>query len=363
MSERDELAEFERHFRRSGLPLFIEDYSASEDVFNRASVLLAMVFVAEVVGAIDLDAPLLLNLAAGAAGLAILVTAFGLLNRWRGRRFWSIPHQLGTVELTAFVVLPALLPVIFGQQWKQFFGVLAGNLGLLVLIYAVVGIGLLPTVGWALSRVVDELRASLTRLMRTLPMLMIFSIVLFINTEMWQVFDAMPPQFVVVVVGLFLALGAVFLALRMPAEVAQLEAEVGGDGPPLRRSQRLNLGITLVVSQMVQVFVVSAGVGLFFVLLGALTIRGNVLTDWGIGGDLFWDPRLLGYRLFFTWTLIKVAVGIASITGLYYAISILTDATYRKEFMDGVIDELKGTFVARAEYLECRKRLAASEAE
>lgn len=357
MAEHEELAAFERQFRRSGLPLFIEDYSASEDVFNRASVLLAMVFVAEVVGATDLEAAFLLNLAAGAAGLAILVTAFGILNRWRGRQFWSIPRQLGVVELTAFVVLPALLPVIFGPQWRQFFGVLGGNLALLIVIYLVVGYGLLPTLGWALTRVADELRASLTRLMRALPMLMIFSIVLFINTEMWQVFDPMPTQFVVLVVGLFLGFGAVFLALRMPAEVAHLEAEVGGGGPPLRRRQRLNVGVTLVVSQMVQVFVVSAGVGLFFVLLGSLTISSDVLRGWGIDDVSSWSVPLLGHHMYFTDTLIRVAIGIASITGLYYAISIMTDATYRKEFMGGVIDELKGTFAAREKYLECRERL------
>lgn len=61
MAEREELAEYERHFRRSGLPLFIEDYSASEDVFTRALPLLGLVFVAEMLGAIELDWPLLLN--------------------------------------------------------------------------------------------------------------------------------------------------------------------------------------------------------------------------------------------------------------------------------------------------------------
>jgi hypothetical protein len=35
-----ELADYERRFRRAGLPLFIEDYSAREDVWTRAVPLL-----------------------------------------------------------------------------------------------------------------------------------------------------------------------------------------------------------------------------------------------------------------------------------------------------------------------------------
>lgn len=40
------VAELERGFRRAGLPLFIEDYSASTDVFNRVVGLLGLVFAA-----------------------------------------------------------------------------------------------------------------------------------------------------------------------------------------------------------------------------------------------------------------------------------------------------------------------------
>ena len=38
----------------AGLPLLAEDYSATEDVFNRAIPLLAVVFVLEILGAINL---------------------------------------------------------------------------------------------------------------------------------------------------------------------------------------------------------------------------------------------------------------------------------------------------------------------
>jgi hypothetical protein len=54
--------------------------------------------------------------------------------------------------------------------------------------------------------------------------------------------------------------------------------------------------------------------------------------------------------------LIKVAIGIANFTGLYYSISLMTDATYRAEFLDNVSDELRTLFTARAEYLDLRSR-------
>jgi hypothetical protein len=113
---------------------------------------------------------------------------------------------------------------------------------------------------------------------------------------------------------------------------------------------------------MLQVLVVSAGVGLFFVVLGALAIRPDVVDTWGIPAE----SALLSVELFesdlvVTETLLKVATGIAAITGLYYAISILTDATYRKEFLDGVIDEMRGTFAARVEYLRLRSTTVESK--
>ena len=54
-----ELEQYERRFRRAGLPLFIEDRSAREDVWTRAAPLLTVVFLVQMLGAIDLDWPLL----------------------------------------------------------------------------------------------------------------------------------------------------------------------------------------------------------------------------------------------------------------------------------------------------------------
>ncbi len=67
-----ELGDYERRFRRAGLPLLIEDYSAREDVWTRVTPLLALVLLGELLGAIDRDWTLLENLLALAGGLAIV---------------------------------------------------------------------------------------------------------------------------------------------------------------------------------------------------------------------------------------------------------------------------------------------------
>jgi hypothetical protein len=151
----DELAGYERGFRRAGLPLLIEDYSAREDVFTRAVPLLSLVFVAEVLGAIDLDWSLWANLAAVLGGLVFVLLALGLVNRARGRHFFSRPDDVGAPELAAFVIVPALLPLVFGGQWRSALATAAGNLALIGLVYAVVGYGLLEIVRWAAARRVD----------------------------------------------------------------------------------------------------------------------------------------------------------------------------------------------------------------
>ncbi|ADB34919.1 hypothetical protein Kfla_5915 [Kribbella flavida DSM 17836] len=354
-----DLLEYEHRFRRAGLPLFIEDFSPVHDIFTRATPLLALVFVAEMLGATSLTWPVWVNALAVLGGLAVLVGGFGLLNLLRGRPFWSLPTRFGIPELATFVLLPALLPLLSQFQLRQFFGVAAGNLVLLGLVYVVVGYGLIGTTLWGLRRLAGELASSVASLIRALPLLLVFSLVLFVNTEMWQVFAGMPVAFIVFSAIAFAVLSNLFLVLRLPQELDRVERDAGS-GPPLRRMQRLNLSVSLVIRQWMQVLVVSAGVGVFFVGFGMLAISARIYADWGIDpGAWSYEFWLLGHPLLISEAMVKVAIGIANFTGLYYSISLMTDATYRTEFLDNVSDELRELFTARSEYLELRSRIAA----
>ncbi|MFC9689865.1 hypothetical protein ACFTSF_15075 [Kribbella sp. NPDC056951] len=352
-----ELVRYEQRFRRAGLPLFIEDFSPTHDIFNRAAPLLTLVFLAEMLGATQLEWRWWKNILAAAVGLAILVGAFGVLNWLRGRPFWSLPTRFGLPELAVFVMLPALFPLYPDYRWPQFFGIAVGNLLLVGAVYVVVGYGLIATTYWSLRRIVGELANSLTSLIRALPLLLVFSLVLFINTEMWQVFAGMPVAFIVLSVLAFTLLSTLFLMVRLPKELDAIEADVKSD-PPLRRVQRLNLSVNLVIRQWVQALVVSTGVGLFFVAFGMIGINAKIYEAWGVQpGSWSAELPLLGHKLLLTASLVKVAIGIANFTGLYYSIALLTDSSYREEFLDNVSAELRSLFTARADYLELRRRL------
>ena len=348
-------AEYETRFRRAGLPLFIEDYSPATDIFNRAVPILGAVFIAEMLGAVDLEWTLVANLGAVLGGLVILLVGIAAANRLRGRPFRSVPGTVGRLELAGFVLLPALLPLVFGGQWRSAIVTSAANLLLLGLILAIVGFGLVSILRWTLSRLLRQLASSLALLMKAVPLLMIFAVVLFLTTEMWQVFSEADGVSLAVLGGILVALGTIFLVARLPGEVKSLEREAGEAGPPLRRRQRLNVGLVLFVSQALQVLFVSLSVGVFFVAFGLLAIDADILREWvGSGGDVLASFEIGGREAILTSELLRVSGAIAAFTGLYFAISMLTDELYRREFLDELTGEMRASFRDRAEYLRLR---------
>ena len=342
-----DVQDYERRLRRAGLPLLIEDYSAQEDIFNRAIPFLALVFLAELGSASNLEWSLWANVAAMLGGLVILLAPIAALNVHRGQRSYALPRRLGYPELAIFVVVPPLLPLIGGGQVGSAAATLVGNLLLLGLIYVVVGYGVPSILRWAVVRVFGQLASALTMLARAIPLLLFFALVLFINTEMWQVFGGIDDGDLIGVIALFVGLGCVFLVVRLPWEVRYLE-EGEHVEPRLTRRQRLNVGLVMFVSYALQTLIVSLAVAIFFVLFGLLTISPDVTQQWiGTDGDAVWT--IGGTAI--TAELLRVSAAIASFSGLYYSISVLTDATYRTEFLGEFEQSLRQTFALRAEYL------------
>jgi len=344
----DELAAYERRLRRAGLPLLIEDYSAYEDIFTRAVPLLSLVVTGQLLGAVDRDWPWWGNLLAVLGAMAIVVGGVALVNERRRRPLLSVPDRVGPIELAAFVLVPALLPLVFGGQVTSALVTAAGNLALLLVIYLVVGVGLLSILRWTAARLIGQLAASLMLLTRAVPVLLIFMIVLFINTEMWQVFSDVSDGALLGVIALFIGVASVFVISRLPREVRALEQEVGAD-PPLTTRQRFNVGLVMFVSQALQVIVVATLVGAFFVAFGALAITPDVVESW-IGEP----PHAIAGHPSTSVELLKVSSGLAAFSGLYYAIAVLSDATYREEFLADLQTSLHETFADRARYLQAR---------
>lgn len=345
--------EFEREFRRAGLPLLTEDYSASEDIFNRSVPLLGVVLVAEILGPLNSKFSTLGNIAAVAAAIVLMVVALGVLNKSRGRVFFSLPRKVGRPELAAFVIIPALLPGVISGHWGIAALTALFNLALLFVILGVIGFGVVSIIRWALSRLLGELSRSLGLLVKAVPLLMIFSLILFLTPELWQVFSQLPDASLLLLVGLFMLLGSAFLIARIPNEVTDLEAQAGAGGPPLKPRQRFNVGLVLFVSQSLQVLLVALAVAVFFVIFGLLTIGADTVSSWTTHpADVLFEFRLAGREAAMTRELLRVATAIASFTGLYFAISMLTDDLYRREFLTRITDEMKQTFVRRTAYLK-----------
>ena len=349
------VAELERGFRRSGLPLFIEDYSASTDVFNRVVPLLGLVFLGELLGALNLEWSALANIAAALGGLGILLAGVALANARDDRPLLGVPQRVGKTELAAFVLLPAVLPLVFGGQWRSAIATAIGNVLLLALIYGVVGYGLTSIFRWVLGRLAGQLRSSLGLIAKALPLLLIFALLSFMAQESWQIFPGVTTPIYFLIVGLFVALGSLVLMVRIPEEARLLERETGEGAPGLNRRQRLNVGLVMFVSQATQVLIVSLALGGFFVAFGLLAINDEVRASWlGDPGNELIGFDLFGEHLELTEELLRVAGGLAAFSGFYFAIAIFTDSTYREEFLNELTGEMRASFRARAEY--CRLR-------
>jgi hypothetical protein len=358
-SDAERLRKYEDDFRQAGLPLFSEDISPYEDIFNRAAPLLGLVLLGELLGAGQLDWTWWQNVLAIAGGLVILLVVVAVGNRARGRPLRAIPERLGKTELAGFVLVPALLPLIFGGQVGSAVVTAGGNLLLLGLIYAVVGLGLVPILRWVISRIVTQLRSALTLLARAVPLLAIFVLLSFPTQELWGIFSNPTRGIYATIIALFVILGVAFLAVRLPLEAKRLEKEVGGDSPPLRRRQLFNVGLVMFVSQAVQVLLVSLMICAFLIVFGVLAIDDSLRTQWlGGAGHVLFHFNLFGERLELTGQLLRVAVGLAAFSGFYFSIAIFTDSTYREEFLDELTSEMRKSFEERAEYLQLRARTA-----
>jgi hypothetical protein len=358
-SDSERLEEYERTFRRAGLPLFSEDISPYEDVFNRAAPLLGLVLLGELLGAGNLDWTWWQNLLAVAGGLAILLTAVAMLNRARGRPARAIPERLGKTELAGFVLIPSLLPVIFGGQVGSALITAGANLVLLGLIYAVVGLGLISIIRWVLSRILNQLRSAFTLLARAVPLLAIFVLLAFPTQELWGIFSGPTRGIYALTITLLALLTAAFLTIRLPREARALEREVGQESQPLGRLQLFNVELVMFVSQAVQVLLVSLMIALFLTVFGVLVVDDRLRDDWlGYPGNELFHFQLFGERLELTSELIRVAVGLASFSGFYFSIAMFTDSTYREEFLGEITSEMRRSFKDRTEYLRLRARVA-----
>lgn len=377
-------------FVHNGIPHFIDDFKASEDVWTRAVGLLTFVFFCELFLTFGRDVKGWQQFAAFLGGIGIIVVAIVVLNRVRGRASFARPNDIGVGELALFVLIPPVLALLGGHRTTiEFFGVVLLNVVVLIVVYLVVSWGLFPMIRWGLAAMWKHLTQVLQLLGRILPLMLLFSAFLFLNAEIWQVVNDFPLALFALVVAALALIGLTFLIgsmtgaiqeLRFFDEWSEVDGELGGtplEGcdtssfpgrpkqVPLGRAARVNLTLRLVVGLAAQVLLVTLLIFGFYVVFGLLTVRSDTMLQWTTL-DVTTDVELFSFALFGNEIILSslhlVAAGfVAAFSGLQFAVSLVTDEAYREEFVEESNAEVREALAVRAAYLRL-KRLSVESA-
>lgn len=383
----DEQAAVDRWFIRRGLPNLIHGYQATTDVFTRAAPLLVIFWLFGLVGAYGDRFTGWSQAGAALVGAAFLGAVGAAVNWLRGRRLFQVPDRVGRLELTAFVLAPAILPVLLdNSSIGTFVGDIVGSMVFLLLIRLTYGFGLLSIVIWAVRHLGQQLGDIVGLMLRSLPLVLIFTMFLFVNAELWQVADNFTVPLFFVATGGLLTVSALFVLIRLPRElenisrfssVSELRQLIADGGSPIQhtsadpasipelsRAVRINMGVLALFTLGVQIGLVMTIIGAFYLGFGLVAIRPETIGQWTTGGtegvDRLIDLQLFGQDIPITAELLKVTGFLMAFTALQFTVSALTDATYRKEFFDDLIVEIREALAVRAEYLH---RIAAAPQE
>ena len=366
----------ERWFLKRGLPHFIANYNASQDIWTRALPALSLLFVLELFLAGNVEWVWWKDVLAVGGAFGIAVAVWALVNRVRGRPAFRRPDDVGLWEVTVFVVVPAIVPLIFGGQVAQSLSIAGVNVFLVAGIYAVTSYGIVPTTRWAFGQLVREVQSVFSLFFRALPLLILVLALLLFTAEVWQTAGLMNLTKMVLAVTLFVVIGTAFALVRLPQQISELATfeswhrmtervrgtpiDVAGDTlvepveptPALSRRQWQNVGLVVFVSEALQVVLVTVFVFAFFVVFGAITLTQSVQYTWvGRHVEPLWRVKVSGDTYVITEELLKVSVFLAAFAGLYFMVVMLTDAVYRREFLDEVVSDVRDAFAVRAAYL------------
>ena len=371
--------EAERWFVRRGIPHFIEDYSATGDIFTRAAPALVAILFVELFLTFGDRFSGIAQAGVFFAGVGVLLATAALVNRLRGRRALALPEDVGTLEIAAFVLLPPVLRLLVDTDLILVGGLVVLQLALLGVVYLVTSYGLVPMTVWSISHFVRRVATLGSLLVRVLPLMLVFSLFLFVNAEVWQVANDLLGAYFAIIIGAFTLLCAAFFAWSIAGEAREIE-EIGswdeaarlteasplgqmcprGPAPPdipaLSRAARANIQLLLLVSRLAPVLLVSLAVFALYAAFGLLTIREETITQWItddalVAGDVLWRGGFLGGELVLTSQLLYVSGLIAAISGLQFAVSLATEPAARQSFAGDVLHEIREAVATRAVYL------------
>ncbi len=373
----------ERWFVRRGLPHLIDQYSATEDVLTRTAPFLMVVVFAEFFLTFGDRWSGWSQALAFFGGIAVMLGGLALVNRLRGRRLVQLPDEIGTLEVLLYFALP-VIPTAVGAEGTVLDNVVTivvVNAVVLTLAYIITSWGLFPMLSWSVGQIRAQIGEIATLAMKSLPILLIFSAFIFLNAEMWQVANDFSLPFFGAVVVLIGGIGGAFVSVsvrRITVDLARFSAWsdvrprcVGTpaeefvpsdtadppDAAALGRQAEWNVGLLLFVTQAIQIVLVALVIAFFYMLFGLVTVRETTLLQWTTAGELtrsddwaiYWS--VLGGEVVFTRQLVLVSAFIGMMSGLQFAVQVVTDEAYRAEFAEEMTSEVREALAVRAVYL------------
>ena len=358
---------------RRGVPHFIDNYDASQHIWTRSLPLLVVLYVLRGLYALDVDKSLGFNLVALALTLVVLVATWAIANLVRRRPAFAWPREVGPWELVVFVLGPAIPSALYGQ-WADALKATVLALVALGVVYLATSYGVVPMLRWASERSVALADSIGSVLRRALPLLLVSITFLFLAAEAWEVLGQLHGIAYLLVLGLFVGIGAAFVLSHLPGDVSAagtldswgevrslvagtparaIDLPSSGEPPPIDLSgrERANVALVGLFARTVQIVAVAVGVWLFLVAFGTLAMSEGSTAHW-VDGDvnvlLTWslDQR----DMVVTEELLRVAGFLATFAGLSFTVYLVTDPTYRDEFRTDVASELREAFAVRAAY-------------
>ena len=382
MSETDDvlLTRTESWFVRHGLPYFIEDRKATDDVFSLALPLLLGYFVIDLMVVLALRLTLWQRIGGAALGILLLCVIYMLRNLVKGEKALGLPRRTGWLEIAGFVLIPPIVDL--ATRHKPRIALLdLGVDAVVVLVICLVASAVVPLAGWALRRTFQELGEVFNLAARALPLLFLFNSFLFISKDVWEFSADMSRTRVWVVVAIFALFTTLFLFYQLPSEVRRVAAHddlltivtacrstpmetvvdriVLHEGElPLTRAQRINVLLVLFIGQILQVVLLAVLVFVFFLGFGKAALSQELINDWTGKPDGYSKPVMvfghdLQYYLHFQIDdrLWQVSLFLAAVSAFFFAISSLTDEAYKAQFYERMSGELETAIQVRRVYL------------
>ncbi|HEX4788321.1 MAG TPA: hypothetical protein VH372_07645 [Actinospica sp.] len=394
MPENDDvlLVSTEGWFVGRGLPYFIEDRKATDDVFTRALPLLVGLFVINLMVVLSLHLRPWQRVGGAALGIALMAVLYMLRNLLRGEKALGLPSRIGWVEIAGFVLIPPIVAFAARHRLRDALLDLAVSVGVALLIYLLAS-ALVPLARWALRRTFQELGEVFNLAARALPLLFLFNSFLFISKDVWEFSGEMSRTRLWGVVALFAMFTVLFLFYRLPDEVRRVAAHddrttvveacvstpmetvatriVLHEGAlPLSRAQRINVLLVLFIGQILQVLLLGVLVFVFFLGFGKAALTDRLINDWTGRGELYSRPAkvfgqpLQNYLHFsIDDRLWQVSLFLAAVSAFFFAISSMTDEAYKDQFYERMNKELEMAIQVRRVYLALYEGRHAVEVE